>query len=211
MGDLSWDKYYASFYDWSLSTQKKYSFRLRDYGNTDEVIEIVNEFSFYDEVFASQFVKRAITAGVHFDPDQVLEMANLIDKEALSIAAETAIPQFNREQLEEIYMLIDDQSFQKISVGRKIDVFDDEIEEVADEDDEDLLVSRLNNNGSGLLQVLIGLVGYDKHRKRNRGGRCNGDCANCPPHYGYRYARWYYGHSHNHGCEFGGNKGDGSL
>ena len=35
-------------------------------------------------------------------------------------------------------------------------------------------------------------------------------CANCPPHYGYRYGRWYYGHDHVHGCEFGGNKGSGS-
>ena len=40
-------------------------------------------------------------------------------------------------------------------------------------------------------------------------GKCNGDCANCPPHYGYRYGRWYYGHGHIEGCEFGGNKGDG--
>lgn len=38
-------------------------------------------------------------------------------------------------------------------------------------------------------------------------GRCNGDCANCPPHYGYRYGRWYYGHSHQHGCQRGGNGG----
>lgn len=42
-------------------------------------------------------------------------------------------------------------------------------------------------------------------------GRCNGDCANCPPHYGYRYGKWYYGHDHTHGCEFGGNKGGGGL
>lgn len=35
------------------------------------------------------------------------------------------------------------------------------------------------------------------------------DCANCPPYYGYRYGRWYYGHDHIEGCEFGGNKGNG--
>ena len=38
-------------------------------------------------------------------------------------------------------------------------------------------------------------------------GRCNGDCDNCPPHYGYRYGRWYYGHGHQSGCERGGNGG----
>ncbi len=46
-------------------------------------------------------------------------------------------------------------------------------------------------------------------KKRKHDGHCDGDCANCPPHYGYRYGRWYYGHGHNHGCVFGGNKGGG--
>lgn len=48
---------------------------------------------------------------------------------------------------------------------------------------------------------------HSKHKKHN--GKCDGDCANCPPHYGYRYGGWYYGHSHTEGCEFGGNKCDG--
>lgn len=45
---------------------------------------------------------------------------------------------------------------------------------------------------------------------KKHSGRCDGDCANCPPHYGYRHGRWYYGHDHIEGCEFGGNKGSGS-
>lgn len=46
-------------------------------------------------------------------------------------------------------------------------------------------------------------------RSEKHSGKCDGDCKNCPPHYGYRYGRWYYGHSHTEGCEFGGNKCDG--
>ena len=45
--------------------------------------------------------------------------------------------------------------------------------------------------------------------KKKHSGNCDGDCANCPPHYGYRYGRWYYGHSHSEGCVFGGNKCNG--
>ena len=52
--------------------------------------------------------------------------------------------------------------------------------------------------------ALLGASGDDGH-----GGRCTGDCAHCPPHFGYRYGRWYYGHGHVYGCEFGGNRGDG--
>lgn len=47
-------------------------------------------------------------------------------------------------------------------------------------------------------------------QKKQHSGKCDGDCANCPPHYGYRHGRWYYGHDHVEGCEFGGNKGSGS-
>ena len=46
-------------------------------------------------------------------------------------------------------------------------------------------------------------------KARKHSGKCDGNCASCPPHYGYRHGRWYYGHSHVEGCEFGGNKGDG--
>lgn len=56
--------------------------------------------------------------------------------------------------------------------------------------------------------VASGLSGNSKKKKHS--GRCDGDCANCPPHYGYRYGRWYYGHGHMHGCQFGGNRGGGS-
>ncbi|MBO5702108.1 MAG: hypothetical protein J6S71_06685 [Clostridia bacterium] len=46
-------------------------------------------------------------------------------------------------------------------------------------------------------------------KRKKHSGKCDGDCANCPPHYGYRYGKWYYGHDHVEGCEFGGNKGSG--
>ena len=46
-----------------------------------------------------------------------------------------------------------------------------------------------------------------KSMARGNPNRCDGDCDNCPPHYGYRYGRWYYGHGHQHGCEREGNGG----
>ncbi len=47
--------------------------------------------------------------------------------------------------------------------------------------------------------------------KSGHDGTCDGDCENCPNHYGYRYGRWYYGKDHTHGCEFGGNRGGGGI
>ena len=46
-----------------------------------------------------------------------------------------------------------------------------------------------------------------KIKPKHNPNRCDGDCDNCPSHYGYRHGRWYYGHGHQHGCERGGNGG----
>ena len=68
--------------------------------------------------------------------------------------------------------------------------------------------SEAESRGVGIFTAIVsGLLEDDAPRKHN--GRCDGDCANCPPHYGYRYGRWYYGRGHVRGCEFGGNRGDG--
>ena len=50
---------------------------------------------------------------------------------------------------------------------------------------------------------------FDDSGTKKHNGRCDGDCANCPPHYGYRYGRYYYGRCHQHSCQFGGNCGGG--
>lgn len=57
--------------------------------------------------------------------------------------------------------------------------------------------------------VLMGLsmLSEDSDNGKVDDGHCDGDCANCPPHYGYRYGRWYYGHGHRYGCQRGGNGG----
>lgn len=217
MKDMSWDEYYASFYDWSLSTQKSYSYRLADFGDEEEVFEVVNEFAFYDSKFATKFVEKALAAGVRFLPEHILEMAILIDKPVLSKAAESASGTFDRGQLEEIHMLIEDTSFDHIARKAKIDIFaDDETDAEEPECNEpEYYESAPQKKGLGFWGTLfafataIGSVSGSK--KKGHNGRCNGDCANCPPHYGYRYGRWYYGHDHVYGCEFGGNKGSGSM
>ena len=56
-------------------------------------------------------------------------MTILIDKPVLSKAAESAMGTFDREQLEEIHMLIEDSSFDRISQKAKIDIFVDEPDE----------------------------------------------------------------------------------
>ncbi len=76
------------------------------------------------------------------------------------------------------------------------------------EDDDDSVTVKLE--GKGFLNLLFGDL-TNKNQKQGHKGVCDGDCPNCPSHYGYRYGRWYYGHDHTHGCEFGGNRGGGGI
>lgn len=137
MKAMSWDEYYASFFDWSLSTQKSYSYRLSDFGDPEEVYEVVAEFAFYDQKFATRFVEKALAAGVKFTPDHVLEMTLLIEKPVLSRMAEQTSAAFTKEQLEEVYMLIDDAAFERISKKQNIDIFEDDEPEEAYEPEEE--------------------------------------------------------------------------
>ena len=156
-------------------------------------------------------MEKAFSAGVRFTPEQVLEMLAMVDQSLLSKMAEQTTVPFNREQLEEIYLMIDDFSFRKISRRSRIDVFDDvkELRRQAAASS----AARPKKKG-GLLSALAAFAAgaaVAGHLNKKHDGHCDGDCANCPPHYGYRYGRWYYGKGHQYGCEFGGNKGDGSL
>lgn len=70
---------------------------------------------------------------------------------------------------------------------------------------EESVVPKEESPHISLLDAIIGTIfaGTNPHDT----GLCNGDCSNCPAHYGYRYGRWYYGHGHQHGCQRSGNGG----
>ena len=212
MKQMTWDDYYGGFYDWSPSTQKNYTYRLSDYGSAGEVWEVAQELAFQDQAFATKFLEKALAAGVRFTPDQVLEMMGTVEESVLSKIAERTDVPFDREQLEEIYMMIDDASFQRISRRAKINVFDDE--PAAYEQPEQVQYILPKKKKVGLFTALAAFAAGSPlagQVRKKHDGHCDGDCANCPPHYGYRYGRWYYGKGHQYGCEFGGNKGDGNL
>ena len=108
--------------------------------------------------------------------------------------------------------MIDDASFQRISRRAKINVFDDE--PAAYEQPEQVQYILPKKKKVGLFTALAAFAAGSPlagQVRKKHDGHCDGDCANYPPHYGYRYGRWYYGKGQQYGCEFGGNKGDGNL
>lgn len=203
---MDWETFYDRFYDWSTSTQISRISSLTSFGASSEVAEVAQEFM--DEKVASRFIKKAVAAGVQFTPEEIYDLSGCCDTAMMNMLLESAKCHFTQEQLEELDGVVDEEVLNRVAKRNHIALFDyDE-----DIEDNDFEVDEDQPPKIGFFTALalgLGLASKSKPHKHN--GKCNGDCANCPAHYGYRYGRWYYGHHHTHGCEFGGNNGNGGL
>ena len=211
---MEWADYYDGFYDWADSTQMSRISGLTDFGSdcSAEVLEVAQSIS--DDKAVIRLINKALAGGVRFAVDEIMELTIQLDKPTLSKLVASANEPFSKEQLEELYMLIDDDVFEKTSEDNNIDIFADECEnegiEDAEEIDDDVFLEEEPVPKLGFftkLGLALGVASVLEGNEKKHNGHCDGDCAHCPPHYGYRYGRWYYGHHHQHGCEFGGNKG----
>lgn len=217
---MTWKEYYDKFYDWSESEQKRRFYDLTDIGSADEVYEIA--FEFENPKYSSKLVNRALDEGIRFNPEDILDFSNILDKATLSRAVETSASPFDRYELEEISKYVDRDVFERAAKRSGTDIFAEDDEEDDEEDDydtydefddiddesyeEDLSENTpsfgLFNFIGGIFGALFSELGKPQSEHKHK---CDHDCKNCPEHYGYRYGRWYYGRHHIYGCEFGGN------
>lgn len=208
-GKLTWRFFYDSFYSWFEDLQGKNATAQKEFGSTDEVCEIA--VALCEEDDATRFMENALAAGVKFSADEIVEIAGNISSDTVINMIESQKIRLTAEQLDDLSYVLGEDDIQEIAELSGLNVaeeFDDEIEEW-----ETPVGSQPRKSGIGFLGGLAVisslLFGGSKNHKHS--GRCNGDCAHCPPHYGYRYGRWYYGHHHTRGCEFGGNCGGGGI
>lgn len=213
---MEWSEYYEKIDEWATSTQISRLSALRSYGPSNEVTEVAQ--GLMDETAASRLIRRALAAGVQFTAEEICELVDCCSAAVLNALLENSTCAFTREQLEDLWGAVDDAVLEQTARRCRVKLFDDDEEEEEDEDEDEAdgepeeaelpppMRRREPKLGFWTLlgAALLGASGDDGH-----GGRCTGDCAHCPPHFGYRYGRWYYGHGHVYGCEFGGNRGDG--
>lgn len=208
---MDWDTYYEKFYDWATSTQIKKMSSLTSFGASSEIAEVAQEYM--DERAASRLIKKAVAYGVQFTADEICDLSGCCDTSTMNEVLKAAKCTFTQEQLEDLWSIADDDALELVARRNCVAVFADaEFEEtdIADEVDFDVPEQDVPKLGFfSKLGLVLGIESLLDKKSQSRRGRCTGDCANCPPHYGYRYGRWYYGHDHTHGCEFGGNKGGG--
>lgn len=182
--NMVWDDFYDCHHDWSRDVLVRRIGKLKDFGPSEEVVETILLMPDLetDELLYNQ----AVACGVKFTQDEEMEMGNW------GTVIQNSMP--TDEQIEEFGKNIQ-------NLTNQLDTLENNLKKQQKKE------KKIGFFGA-LLGVLGGLGGSSNHKHP---GRCTGDCANCPPHYGYRYGRWYYGKGHIYGCEFGGNKGDGSL
>ena len=208
---MDWDTYYEKFYDWATSTQIRKMSSLTSFGAPSEVTEVAQEYM--DEAAASRLIKKAVAYGVQFTPEEIYDLSGCCNQEAMNVLLDSAKCSFTQEQLEDLWGIVDDDVLERAATRNHVKLFDDGTEDYAQDGTvSDEAIPAVPKIGFFTkLFAGIGIAGALTSPHAAHPGHCTGDCANCPPHYGYRYGRWYYGHGHQHGCEFGGNKGDGSL
>ena len=199
---MKWKDYYDRFWDWAESTQISRISGLTDFTSSAEVAEIANEF--FDEKNSTRLVKRAMQNGIRFTPAEIIELGGCVAEDVFNEAIRSRRGQFTAEQYEELEGLCFDEDL--LEAVAKAGGIRREIDDLPIEPE--IAIVQPVRKRPGFLATLLGIAS-DAGSRRSHPGRCTGDCSSCPAHYGYRYGRWYYGHHHTHGCEFGGNDGSG--
>lgn len=230
MREYTWDEYYEKFYDWAESTQVCNLSALSSLGTADEVGEIIIELQ-VNVPAANRLLRKAVEAKLAFSASDLIEFLCINDKALATAALHNSASRLTSADMEDLYGVAEDDDIIAICSKMKLtlpedlreeeeEIEEDEVEEELEEVDiyvDDFVYEEPPAPPApklgffGTLFAVIAGVGAASNHSNGHNGRCNGDCANCPPHYGYRYGRWYYGHDHVHGCEFGGNRGSGSM
>ena len=122
---ISWSKFYDGFYEWCRAYAIARSKAITDFGSGEEVVEVATELFSTDIPEASNFIRRAIEAGVLFHEDELMEISAVIN--ACIIISDDA--------LEELYGIVNDEVIIEVAKKQGLKVPEDLQEDVEDEDD----------------------------------------------------------------------------
>ena len=190
---MNWDDFYERFYDWADSTKLSRISSLESIGSEEDVYEIAMEYAYMGNKECTRFLKKAISLNATFSAANIIELMYSVDESFIYELAKHNNTPYSEDNIDELSVYLTPEQIK--SLGLK--------ESFTEDDDKD------DNQKSGFFITLLGVLGImgDKNSQSAHSQKCDGDCDNCPAHYGYRYGRWYYGHGHQRGCERGGNGG----
>lgn len=106
---MAWDYFFEGYNYWSSEYSIKRSKNLNSFGKGEEVVEVANVL-FYDDVKgASDFVHRAVSAGVKFGAFDLREIIALCDEKVSREAVFASSKLLKSEDLEDLYGEVSDE------------------------------------------------------------------------------------------------------
>ena len=204
-GNMTWEAFYDHFYDWKIPERRSNAMQQKQFGPSEEVTDIAIELQ--DKEAATRLIKNALAAGVRFSAEDIFQLDGVVFGRIIPDLAMTSSDVLTAEDLEDISHHLDDSEREQLLRKNGIRFTDEQL--CRQEPVPERQKPRIGFFGTLLLGLSL-FSGSSKPKKKHS-GHCDGDCANSPPHYGYRYGRWYYGRHHHYGCQFGGNHGGGGL
>ena len=109
---MDWADYYDRVFDWSESTRVRRLSDLTDVGSPDELVDAAQAFD--EEKNASKLIKKALSLGVQFTPENVVDLILVVDDATLTQMAKAVKGKFSKDQLDEIYMVVDDDVYERL-------------------------------------------------------------------------------------------------
>lgn len=216
--NMTWDDFECYYSDWSEELLARRIGKLNNFGDPESVCDAI--MCMPNSKLEDVLYRRAVKKGVKFTDEQLENMGHIelqLKKVLDDFATDEQITQLEHDvnvlckQLDEQYPEPTPQEQAKETAKGVFKVLG-------------IIAAAI----LGIFGLFLGAIfsltkKYDgrstrykssrwhSHKKKKNSRYCDGDCDNCPAHYGYRYGRWYYGHGHQWGCERGGDGGRRGL
>lgn len=217
--NMTWDDFECNYSDWSEELLAQRIAKLKDFGDPESVCDVI--MAMPSSELEDALYERSIKKGVKFTEEQLESMGHVehqVQRALENFITDDQIDQLTQDvavlnaQLDDEYPILTPEEERRENVKGVLKFLG-------------LIAAAILGVFAVFIGVIINLTkpyyGGSHHRSswghsskksgKKKGRHCDGDCTNCPAHYGYRYGRWYYGHGHQHGCERGGNGGRRGL
>lgn len=123
---MTWNEYYDKCSDWAISTQVSKISQLTDFGPSDQVWEIAQDYM--DGKAASRLIRKAVAAGVHFTGEEIEEMLYYADMDSVNQAVKAAALPLTEDQIFTIQGIVDDDILAEVARESGVNLDADEFE-----------------------------------------------------------------------------------
>ncbi len=130
---ISWQRFYDGYCEWTSGYAIARSRAISDFGDEDEVIEVVNDLFATDQYEASAFIQRALDYGVRFNTDNLVELSSLCNEEVIKQAVFLSCLSITEDDLEELYGNVDDKVIIEVAQRQNLKLPEDMREEYEEE------------------------------------------------------------------------------